>query len=85
VDKPAQKPPKRAFIRIPPNWKDLTEEQKQAAGLEMARALQRQLLPAAPEPPTSQGTTDDAGRARSRAKKGPDSATGTTRRRRPRA
>jgi len=33
----------RVFIPIPPNWDNLTQEQRDAAVLEMAEALQRQL------------------------------------------
>lgn len=61
----------------------MTEEQKQVASLEMAKALQRQLLPATPEPPSAgQGAADDATVERSVAAKGRRPATGTTHRRR---
>ena len=33
----------RVFIPIPPNWDNLPQEQRDAAVLEMAEALQRQL------------------------------------------
>jgi hypothetical protein len=48
ADKPvtrtaAPKPPKRVYVQIPPNWATMTDAEKKAAGLEMARALQKGL------------------------------------------
>jgi len=50
VDKPAQEPPKRAFVQVPANWKDLTEAQQRALAAGIAAALQRRLRPPSPEP-----------------------------------
>jgi len=61
ADKTSGDRPRRAFIQIPPNWNDLTEEEQQAASLEMARALQRQLLPRSPEPPEARDIGGEVG------------------------
>ena len=74
TDRPLVARPKRAFIRIPPNWKDMTEEEQRAASLDIARALQRQLLPRSPEPPKAREGGGEAAapmRPRETAKGGP--------------
>ncbi len=51
AQKQVEKQPRRAFIQIPPNWATMTDAEKKAARLEMARSLQRQLLPSDQERP----------------------------------
>lgn len=41
--KPEGRGSKRVHLQYPDNWDELTEEQKQEVGYEMARILQREL------------------------------------------